>query len=702
VKTDKKDIIWRAYIVYLGFFIALVVVIVKTALIQSEGNTSWFADSKDKIPTRTVDKFPRRGEMLDRNYTPLITSVSFFDLHMDPTVVDQEVFDRDISDLCSGLSKIFPETSARDYEAYIRAARANNNRYVKIKLSATNAQRRQVAKLPIFELGRNKGGLIDTDERTLRKRPHGELLKRTLGYYKIDGNGHELRVGIEGAYNEILAGEPGKEIEQKISSGWKKTGEMLKDPIEGADLITTFDLDIQEVAHSELLQQLKLQGAKSGCVVVMDVKTGFVRAISNLQLNEDGEYYESYNQAIGTKEVPGSTFKLAALMAALEDKKIRLNDMVDANGEYNFGPKLKLHDSNQYGYGKISIRRAFEVSSNVIAKVIQNAYRNEPQAFIDRLRSFGLADSLGIDLQGEPRPTLYAPGMPQWSGISLPWMAIGYEVQQTPLQTLAFYNAVANNGKLVRPQFVQQIRRGRHIVKDFHPIVLNKQICSMSTLKQLQQCLEGVVIRGTGSALKSSLFDIAGKTGTAKILNDQNSYGEEGQGRYQASFVGYFPAKDPIYSCIVVVSAPNRDIYGATVSGTVFTAIANKVYSNSLKYHHAINQGRARNKDLPAIKTGKYQDMMRIMKALKIQHSSATYSEWSKATKNGHSLEIDPTEYSKKTVPNVRGLTAKDAVYLIERLGMHVILRGKGRVRTQTIPAGTPVYKGGLIELVLE
>lgn len=699
--SEKKDIIWRAYLVYLGFFVALVVVIVKTALIQSEGKASFFAATKEKIPTRAVKKYPRRGEILDRNYTPLVTSVSFFDLHMDPTVVDQEIFDQEISDLCEGLHQLFPETSARDYETYIRNGRAREKRYLTIKLKATNAERRKVRELPIFKLGRNKGGLIDTDETTLRKRPHGEMLKRTLGYYQNNGVGNELRVGIEGAYNEILAGEPGEEIEQRISSGWKKTGEMLRDPVEGADLVTTFDLDIQEVAHSELLQQLKTQGAKSGCVIVMDVKTGFVRAMVNLQMATDGEYYELYNQAIGTKEVPGSTFKLASLMAALEDGKISLSDTVNANGDYNFY-SLKLHDSNDYGYGRITIKRAFEVSSNVIARVINNAYRKEPEAFIERLRSFGLGDSLGIELAGEPRPTLYTPGMRQWSGISLPWMAIGYEVQQTPLQTLAFYNAVANNGNMVRPQFVQQIRRGPIVVKNFKPIYLRKNICSQSTLRQLQECLEGVVIRGTGSALKSSLFDIAGKTGTAKILNESNSYGEEGEGRYQASFVGYFPAKEPIYSCIVVVSAPTRDIYGATVSGTVFTAIANKVYSNSLRYHKAINQNKRRTTEVPRVKYGRYQDLITVLNELKVRYEKQTVGEWGKPASEDSEVDINSVNYSKNTVPNVRGLSAKDAVYLMERTGMHVLLRGKGRVVSQTIPAGTQAFKGGLVELVLE
>ncbi|MNU68858.1 Penicillin-binding protein PbpB [compost metagenome] len=699
--SDKKDLMWRAYLVYIGFFIALIVVIVKTVIIQSEGSASLFAATKEKIPTRAVKRYPRRGEVLDRNYTPLITSVSFFDIHMDPTVVDQETFDKEISDLSRGLSRLFPETSSRDFENYIRKGRARGRRYITIKLKATNEQRHRLRELPIFNLGRNKGGLIDTDETILRKRPHGEILKRTLGYYQHNENSKELRVGIEGAFNEVLAGEPGEEVEQKISSGWKKTGKMIREPIEGADLITSLDMEIQEVAHSELYRQLKNQGAKSGCVIVMDVKTGFVRAVSNLQMASDGEYYELYNHAIGTKEVPGSTFKLAVLMAALEDQKISLDDTVNAVGEYQFYD-LKLKDSNPYGYGKITIRRAFELSSNVIARVIHNAYRKEPQLFIDRLRSFGIGDSLGIDLQGEPKPTLYAPGTKQWSGISLPWMAIGYEVQQTPLQTLAFYNAVANNGTLVRPQFVEHIRRGQRIVKTFKPIVLRPKICSDKTLRSLQECLKGVVKRGTGSALKSALFDIAGKTGTAVVQNADGRYGEEGNKTYQASFVGYFPADEPLYSCIVVVAAPSKDIYGATVSGTVFSAIANKVYSNSLSYHKAINEEKNRVKEAPSIKDGNITDLLTVLKRLHLPYQLDAYSEWSHVRSSGSHISIVPRKISSTTVPSVMGLTAKDAVYLVERLGMHVYIRGNGRVVKQTIPAGSPVVAGGLIELILE
>lgn len=698
---NKKGITWRIGLVYLLFFIAGFTVIVRTLTIQQEGKKSFLSDTENKIPTRSVKKYPRRGEVLDRHYTPLVTSVSFYDIHMDPTVVKQEIFDKDLADLARGLAEIFPGTSAREYENYIRRGRARGRRYLTIKLKATNEQRRRLRELPIFELGRNKGGLIDSDETVVRKRPHGELLKRTLGYYQNNGNGKELRVGIEGAFNEFLAGEPGEEIEQRISSGWKKTGQMLRDPIEGADLVTSIDKEIQEVAHSELYQQLKEQKAKSGCVIVMDVKTGFVRAVSNLQRAADGEYYELYNHAIGTKEVPGSTFKLASIMAALEDKKIKLTDTVNATGVYQYY-NSKLNDSQKWGYGKITIQRAFELSSNVISRVIFRAYRDEPQAFVDRLKTFGLNAPLGIDLQGEPTPTIYEPGTSHWWGGSLAWMSIGYEVQQTPLQTLTFYNAVANNGVMVKPQFVEQVKRGTEIVKSYQPIVLNQRICSPKTIKQLQACLSGVVKRGTGSALKSSLFDIAGKTGTARILNDDLRYGNKGEERYQASFVGYFPAKAPIYSCIVVVAAPTKEIYGAAVSGTVFSAIANKVYSNTLKYHKAINQAKRRVKEAPLSIDGNKHDILQVLKELKVNYDVKQNTDFVRTHAKGTKVELTERKVNKDRVPNVVGLSARDAVYLIERLGMHVYLRGYGKVVSQTIPPGTPAYNGGLIELVLE
>lgn len=700
MKSEKRDIVWRAYLIYFGFVVVMLVVLIKTVSIQFEGGKPYFLSSTDgneRMPTRVVQREPRRGQILDNNYTPLVTSVSFFDIHMDPTVIKDDVFEKEVRNLSIELNKLWPEKSAREYEDLIRTGKRRESRYVLIHKKASNEERKMLHEMPIFNLGRLKGGLIDNDEIIIRKRPLGELMKRTLGYIKDDGSS-KLYVGLEGAFDEYLRGEPGEEIEQKISTGWKRIGPIVKDPVEGANIVTTIDKEIQEVAHLELLNQLKNQGAESGCVIVMDVRTGYVKAIVNLMKDSNGDYYESYNKAIGTKEVPGSTFKLASLMAALEDGKISINDKVNAYGTYRFY-NSKMTDSHEGGYGTITVQQAFEKSSNVFSKIINDNYRSEPQAFVDRIKSFGLGDSIGISIKGEPKPTLYEPGNPKWSGLSLPWMAVGYEVQLTPLQVLAFYNSVANNGTYVKPQFVREIRRGNTLIKSYPPEILIQKVCSDKTLRDVQTCLKGVVKRGTGTALQSAYFDIAGKTGTAVILDDKNT--SKSAKKYQASFVGYFPADEPIYSCIVVVSAPTQNIYGAVVSGTVFNAIANKVYASSLRYHEAVNEARERKEALPISANGHRNDLMKIYTAFDLPYVSSTDQDWVNTLSGGPKIELSKKNVSSSRVPDVSGLTAKDAVYLIERTGMHAELVGMGKVASQSIPAGSEIIVGTKIKLIL-
>ena len=700
--NDKKDIYWRAYLIYFGFVITLIIVLIKTISIQLNDSNPVFTTSTEenkKMPTRLVKRTPRRGQILDANYNPLVTSISFYDIHMDPTVIREELFISEISNLSIELSLLFPEKTAHEYEVFIKKGRKAKKRYLLLKKKASNIERKKLHQMPIFKEGRFKGGLIDNEETIFRKRPHGELLKRTLGYVRTTKRG-TIKVGIEGAFDTYLRGEDGEEIEQKISTGWKKIGPIIKEPIEGASIITTIDKEIQEVAHTELLNQLKNQEAKNGCVIVMDVKTGYIKAIVNLFRDGNGNYNEAYNQAIGTKEVPGSTFKLASLMALLEDKKVTLDEIVNANGTYRFY-NAKMTDSHHGGYGMITIQQAFEKSSNVFTRIINDAYKKNPKDYVDRLKSFGIGDSLGISLKGEPIPTLYEPGSKNWSGISLPWMAVGYEVQQTPLQILSFYNAVANNGTLVKPQFVKEIIRESEVIKTFAPVILRDRICSQNTIVDLKKCLEGVVQRGTGSALKSAYFDIAGKTGTAVILNDDKRYGVAGEKRYQASFVGYFPANEPKYSCIVVVSAPNKDIYGATVSGTVFTAIANKVYASSLKFHKAVNSGEKKNR-LPISKNGYKDDFLNIYKLLSIPYNAAGESEWTKTDSRGKNIQLRNLNISTNKVPDVRGMTAKDAVFILEKAGLTVVLNGYGVVKKQSITPKKEIETGRRIVITLK
>ncbi|MBL4862112.1 MAG: transpeptidase family protein [Crocinitomicaceae bacterium] len=705
--SEKKDIYWRAYLIYFGFVVLMLVILIKTISIQFEGSAPMFMSSTEgdeKMPTRTVERAPRRGQILDANYTPLVTSVSFYDIHMDPTVADDEVFDEELTNLSVALNELYPNKKASEYATMIRKARARGSKYLLIKKRATNEERKKLRAMPIFELGRLGGGLIDNEETIIRKRPHGELMKRTLGYVKWDDiRGESIMVGIEGAFNSYLQGEAGEEIEQRISTGWKKIGPVTKEPVEGANIVTTIDMEIQEVAHAELLRQLQNQEAKNGCAIVMDVKTGHIKAIVNLRRNSKGEYKEVYNQAIGTKEVPGSTFKLASLMALLEDNKVKLSDRVNAKGVYKFYD-LQLKDSNHgRGYGMITVQEAFEKSSNVFSNIVNEAYKSEPHVFINRLKSFGLADSLGLDLVGEPKPTMYEPGTSNWYGTTLPWMAIGYEVLQTPLQTLALYNAVANNGTLVKPQFVKEVRRGNEVIKTFAPVILKDKICSDQTLIDVRECLYGAVKRGTGSELrKSAFFEFAGKTGTALVLNDDLQYGTKGEKKYQASFAGYFPADNPIYSCIVVISAPSKDIYGAKVSGTVFTAIANKVYASSLQYHEPVNSGNSKKARLPISKDGSRYDLKQSYEALNIPYVSKTDAEWVNTITGANRVEITKRFIGKTTVPNVKGMTAKDAVYLIEQTGMVAKIKGYGKVVEQSISPGETVFTGGVMEITLK
>lgn len=704
MSKDKNYLYYRAYAVYIGFVLIMLLVLYQTASLQWQGRSSLFEESDEIIPVRIVKRFPRMGEILDENMVPLVSSVTFYDIHMDPTVVKQEIFDEKVSELAQGLSRLYPEKTAREWENQIRSARVNGSRYLSIKNKVTNEQRKRLRSLPIFKLGRMKGGIIDTDETILRKKPNGALLERTLGYYKSkEEAGTELNVGVEGAFIKYLRGIEGEEIEQKFSTGWKKIGQIVKDAVEGADIITSFDKDIQEVAHSELERQLKEMDADHGCVVLMDVKTGFVKAIANLTKQRDGSFAEQYNYAVGELETPGSTFKLASIMAGLEDEKYKITDKVKAFGSYNFASGKKMTDSNHgIGYGEITIQQAFEKSSNVIAQITNRAYRSEPERFIKRLEQFGITTPLGVAISGEPSPAIPKPGVTGWSALSIPWMSIGYELRTTPLQTLAFYNAVANNGSFVRPQFVKEIRRSGQIIKKFSPVILKSKICSEKTLKIMQGCLEGVMKNGTGKELKGVEFEIAGKTGTAKLMGANKTFEGEDKSEYQASFVGYFPTDKPMYSCIVVISKPKKEYYGARVSGTVFAAIANKVYANTLKYHKAINELKPLNNNLPKVKSGSKRDITALLKMLKVNYQLNYEGEWLTADTLAKKIQLDRKKIDKNLVPNVIGMTAKDAVYILENRGLIVKLIGYGKVTNQSLNAGIPFAKGQLIKIELK
>lgn len=698
---DKKDILWRVYLTYILIGLAMVAVLVQVIRIQvvKGADLMGFDEGESQENTTQLREIPSmRGNIKSSDGRMLATSVPEYEIRMDLKTVSDDVFSDGVDSLSWYLGNMFNE-NAREWERKLRKAEEEENQYFLIKRKVRFDELGKMKDFPIFELGKYKGGFI-VQSKYKRNRPFGLLAARTIGYER-EG---VTPVGLEGAYSDELSGEYGKQVMKKVGGVWRPASDhYMKDPEDGADIWTTIDIDIQDVAESELLRQLKEQDAKHGSVVLMEVETGYIKAIANLSKDSEGNYYETYNHAVGRSTEPGSTFKLATLMALLEDGKIDIDDSVNAYGVYRFYD-AKLEDSRHGGYGKISVQQAFEYSSNVISKIVNDAYASNPQQFIDRLHSFGLIKPLGLSIAGEATPSIKNVGEEGWSGISLPWMSIGYEVRLTPLQVLAFYNAVANNGKLVKPQFVKEIRKRGKVIQKNDPVVLNKQICSMQTLLKLRKCLEGVVERGTGKNLQAAHFKIAGKTGTARIAQGSGGYGSDKDVKHQASFVGYFPADNPKYTCMVVIAAPSREIYGSKVSGTVFKAIADKVFATSIQFHEKINTENAEVNDLPLVQSGISDVTYRLLAQIGIQnklkeHVSTPYINMAVSKEKYLPYEL---ENQNEVVPNVIGMGLNDAVYMLENKGIFVSFEGSGRVKKQSLKPNTKLQENMHIRLKLE
>ncbi|KKM21418.1 hypothetical protein LCGC14_1635610, partial [marine sediment metagenome] len=504
-----------------------------------------------------------------------------------------------------------------------------------------------------------KGGLI-IEQKTVREHPLGKIAERSVGYENVDDNGYYSGVGLERAFGEYLRGVEGKRLKQKIAKGqWKPIGwDNIVEPQDGYDLVSTIDINIQDIAHHALLAQLEEYKADHGCVIVMETETGEVKAISNLGQTESGKYYERLNYAIGESHEPGSTFKLMSLVAALEDKVIDTSTVLDTeNGRWPIYDRI-VKDSKWGGYGKISLARAFEVSSNVaFAKMINNNYKDDPEKFVNRLMKMNLHRQLDLPIKGEGKPVIRFPGDKGWSGISLAWMSYGYEVSMTPLQTLTFYNAIANDGEMVKPRLIKEVREWDRTIEKFEKEVISSAICSKETAAIAQDLLKKVVEdkHGTGHKLYSPNFSMAGKTGTA-----QKNYASQDPDKlkYISTFAGYFPADKPKYSCIVVIHEPDKSVgyYGADVSGPVFKSIAQKVYATSPLTDEVDMDG---------------------MEDEDLEKSYQNY--FAEAQK----------KYEK--VPNVKGMSGMDAISILENLGIQVDVKGNGKVKKQSISQGTDI-----------
>ena len=656
---EDKKISYRMYFVAVIFFMMAVFILIKLNNIQWVEGPYYRKLAKE----RTVKNFTipaNKGNVYSADGSLLATSIPEYTIYFDAVAPSSEHFKENIEALSDSLSVMFGKSSGH-YQAKLQKARANKSRYVFIAKKLSYTEQMRLKSFPLFNKGANRGGLI-IEQKIVREHPIGLVAKRTIGYERSNEDGK----GLEYAFRDYLNGKNGHRMMQKIAKNqWKPISDINeKEPQDGYDIISTIDVYIQDIAHHALLKQLEHYSADHGCVIVMETKTGHVKAISNLGRAEDGSYYETQNYAITESHEPGSTFKLMDLIAVIDDKKADTGTVYNTfNGEIEYY-KRKVRDSHKGGYGKISLARGFEVSSNtVVVQSVYNSYKDNPKQFIDRINSYGLNKPLGLPIKGEGKPFIPQPGTDRWSGVSLPWMAFGYGLSVTPLQTLTLYNAVANDGVMIKPIFVSEIKEWSKTIKKYNTEVINPKICSQETLDKVRKVLENVVKKGTGSKLYSKDFSMAGKTGTAQV-----NYKDKSQLHYASSFAGYFPAKEPKYSCFVVVHKPkvSTGYYGADVAGPVFKRIAQKIYTDSPPTNHVKN-----------IES----------KVVTVEKSYADYYKKAQNT----------TDF----IPNVKGMEGMDAIALLENLGLKVKVVGIGKVKAQSINAGEIIQKNQVITLQL-
>lgn len=699
--TEKaiKSIHLKSIITYLFMVLFALAIMAKILFIQfKEGDELRKMGVNRSIEEREISAL--RGNIYSTNQSLLAVTIPKYEIRVDLiSNKSDRFFNANIDSLAYGFSRIFRDRTKAQYKKLFTRARAQKNYYLRVKRNVSYKQLLEIKKLPILRLGRNKGGLIIIKSNK-RELPYRELAKRTIGIYNYEAG--KYVVGLEGAFNETLEGTHGKRLMQKIAGGtWMPIDPANEiKPKNGNDLYTTIDIDIQDVTEDALRKQLIKHKAEHGCAIVMEVETGEIRAIANLGKDKNGHYSEDYNYAIGEAEEPGSTFKLASILVALEDGVINLTDSVETgNGSTTFYGKT-IRDAHKIGDGTISVREVIEQSSNVgIAKIIWEHYSEEPQKFIDGLYKTGIHQKLGLPIKGEASPYIKNTEDKSWSGISLPWIAYGYELNITPLQTLAFYNAIANDGKMVKPLFIKEIRNTNELIETYEPIVLNEKIASEATIEKLQSMLEGVVLRGTAKNIKSKHYSIAGKTGTAQLAQKNKGYNRK---NYKASFAGYFPTENPKYSCIIVINNPsNGQYYGSSVAAPVFKNIADRIYSSHVEI--AISEEDKPLNINPAnyYKAGATEDIQMLLKEMNAAARIDEGSEIVIGLPAADSVYYATRKISETKIPKLIGMTARDAVYLCEDLGLKVKIVGSGYVKTQSIIAGTPATKGRTITLNL-
>ena len=660
MSTELKHIKGKITWLSVAFYLIFAIVIGRLFYVSLIDGPELRKKSEERIiERRNIDA--KRGDIFSSDGKTLATTKPVYTVHFDPVTIENTLFQKEIGALSAELANINPVRSSEEWESYLRRNRSQNNKYVLIAKNLNYSDLMRMKEYPILKKGPYQGGMIIKVNQT-RIQMATDINLRTIGY-----DTEQASAGIEGSFSDYLKGSPGNRLMQKITGDdWKPLDDPLAvEPVDGYDLITTINTRIQDVAQRSLLKQLKKYEADHGCAVVMEVKTGRIVAMANLGLNsKDSSYSELRNYAVWERTEPGSTMKLLSTMALLEIGKADTNSLVDTkNGVHTIYGK-KVRDSKVGGYGKINLRRAFEVSSNTgIVKLIQDAFEDDPRQFVDFLYRSKFNEMTGVEINGETAPTIPKPSDENWSGLSLPWMSYGYGVEFTPLQLLTIYNAVANGGEMVKPQVVEKIMDHGRIVESKGPEVIKGRICNETTVAKLQVLLEGAVRRGTAKNLYDEQVTIAGKTGTCQL-----NYWKGGKD-YQSSFVGYFPADNPQYSCIVVVSKPNykKGYYGNIVAGPVFKDIADEVYNQ-----------------LP-----------KVAKTIKL-------SDLAEAPSSDKTLDGQYEAIDNNYLPNLKGLDLRQSFELLESSGLHAVVNGYGKVVKQDPAFGTVISDCSTVTLWLQ
>jgi len=655
---------------------------------------------------------PNRGNIYACDGRLMASSIPTYYVYMDlrvPALREKNgiLFKSNIDSLSMYLSSFFRDRSPYQYKAELtRAYRQGDGEFKLFPNRISYEQLKLLKTLPLFRLGRNKSGLI-TKELFRRVRPFGSLASRTIGdIYADESKGGKN--GIEMSFNINLLGTPGVSIRQKVANKYMETVQV--EPVDGMDITTTIDIDLQDIAESALLDGVKKFDAAVGYAILMEVKTGEVKAIVNMQRNKDGSYTENRNGAVSDMVEPGSTFKVASLMAALDDGKVKITDTIDTyNGQFKFGDRTMTdHNANHGGYHKITLAQAIYGSSNIgVSRAIVKAYGHNPAAFVNKLYEMKLNEKMNIEIPGAAAPFIRHPNdkSHEWSNTTLPWMSVGYETQIPPIYTLAFYNAIANDGKLIRPFFVKSVSKNGQIIKEFTTEVINPSICKPTTLRDIRFTLLGVVEDklGTAQCVHSEYVRIAGKSGTAQISQGKGGY-KAGGTKHQVAFCGYFPYENPAYSCIVVMREPGIGYAsGGTMTGSVFKNIAERVIAlnSNRKPSHVDTDSIEENNFMPKTKVGYYKAIQTVMNTLKLPLDTHS-KDWVKPIAAEKQTRVEPIAVSRNAVPNLVGMGLKDAVYILENLGLNVQVQGRGKVFSQNIKPGTVARKGSMVLINLQ